>query len=78
MDLDGKVDSVDVVTEKQVSCVSGAPTDFEQFHEVILPSVNSQRRIHRTRPRTYCQWISPQTGMMIGAWVEAKKGVTDL
>jgi hypothetical protein len=44
MDLDAKVASVDIVTEKQVSCVSGAPTDFEQFHEVILPSVNSQRR----------------------------------
>jgi hypothetical protein len=47
MDLDAKlqVASVDIVTEKQVSCVSGAPTDFEQFHEVILPSVNLNSRI---------------------------------
>jgi hypothetical protein len=78
MDLDAKVASVDIVTEKHISCVSGAPTDFEQFHVVILPLVNSQRRTHRTRPRTYCPWISPQTGMIISIWVEAKKGVTDL
>ena len=77
--LDAKVTSVDIVTEEQVSGISRASANFKQFHEVILPSfVNSQRRIKRTRPRTYCPWISPQTRRMISARVEAKKGPTDL
>ena len=32
MHLDAKVTSVDIISKEQVSRVSGAPTDFEEFH----------------------------------------------
>ena len=84
--LDAKVPSVDVVPEEQVPRISRAPTDFKEFHEVILAQrrglwVNSQGRINRTRPRTYCPWISPQTRTtkaVISVTAQAKTGVTDL
>lgn len=34
--LDGKVSTVDVVSQEQVASVCWIPADFKQFHQIIL------------------------------------------
>jgi hypothetical protein len=50
MDLDAKVASVDIVTEKQVSRIGGAHR-LEQFHEAILP-IGQFTAANKDNPRT--------------------------
>ena len=48
--LDAKVTSVDVVSEKQVPRVSRAPTDFKEFHEVVLGQTVGQFTADEAKP----------------------------